>query len=117
MERERDYAGAEEGDAVAMVLAFGNVSHLLHWPAIGQYIPLAPEPLVAQEIEEPLRGNWQPNRCCGAEDDARRLARIIHALAGHDADVLIHIGGGELVPLVHCRSANTRAEVVRHPLR
>lgn len=51
---ERDYAGTEERDAIAMVLAFGNMGHFLHGSTIGQYVPFASESFIMQEIEESL---------------------------------------------------------------
>lgn len=45
-EREYIYAGTEKGDAVAMILAFGNVGHLLHGSTIRQDVPLAPQPFI-----------------------------------------------------------------------
>lgn len=99
-----------------MILAFGDVGHFLHGPAIGEYVPLAPQALVTEEIEEPLRAHRQPDGGGGAEDDPRWLAGIVDALPGHDLDVVVDVLRPELVPLVKGRGAYSGAEVVGHSL-
>ncbi len=49
------YIWTEERDGVAVVLALGDVVHLLHGLAVGQNVPLAPALLVTEVVEHPLR--------------------------------------------------------------
>lgn len=95
------YTGSKERDGVAVVLALGDVGHLLHGATVGEDVPLAAEALVAEEVEEAVGGDGQPDGGGGAEDDPRWLPGIVDALASHDPDVLVDVAGVELVPLVH----------------
>ena len=110
------YTGSKEGDTVSMVLSLGNVSHLLHWSTVGEDVPLTPEPLVTEEVEEPLWRDGKPHRGGGTEDDPRRFTGVIHALPRHHPHVLPHVSCVQLVPLVHCGGTHTSTEVVRHAL-
>lgn len=99
-----------------MVLAFGDVSHFLHRASIGEDVPLAPQMLVAEEVEQPLRRHGKPDGRGSAQHHARWLARVVHALPGHHTDVLVHVLGPEFVPFVNRRGAHPSAKVVRHAL-
>lgn len=111
------YAASKERNAVATVLTLGDAGHLLHGPTVRQYIPLASQPFVAKEIEQPLRRHRQPHRRGSTENNPRWLARVVDALAGHHLDILANTAAGiELVPLVHGGGAHTGAEVVCHAL-
>ena len=87
-----------------MVLSLGDVRHLLHGATVGEYVPLAPQPLVAEEVEQPLRRDGEPHRRGGAQHDPRRLAGVVDALPRHNPNVLVDAVAGvvELVPFVHC---------------
>lgn len=101
-----------------MVLALGDVGHLLHGTTVGEDVPLAAEALVAEEVEEAVGGDGKPDGGGGAEDDPRRLTWVVHALPRHHPHVLVDVPRRvQLVPLVHRRRTHPRAEVVCHPLR
>nr|GMC82762.1 hypothetical protein ACMD2_04153 [Ipomoea batatas] len=100
-----------------MVLALGNMRHFVHRTAIGENIPLAPQAFVAEEVEQSLRGNGQPNGGGGAENNAGGLARVVHALPGHNPHIFVHIPRAKLVPLVDTGSAHPSTEVISHALR
>jgi len=110
------YTGSEEGDTVRMVLSLRDVGHLLHGTTVREDVPLTPEPLVAQEVEESLWGHRQPHRGRRAQDNTRRLAGVVHALPCHHPHVLPHVPRVQLVPLVHRRGTNPSTEIVRHAL-
>nr|GLL25544.1 hypothetical protein ACMD2_04153 [Ipomoea trifida] len=100
-----------------MVLALGNMRHFVHRTAIGENVPLAPEAFVAEEVEQSLRRNGQPNGGGGAENNAGGLPRVVHALPGHNPHIFVHIPRAKLVPLVDTGSAHPSTEVISHPLR
>lgn len=100
-----------------MVLTLSDVGHLLHGTTVGEYVPLTPEPLVTEEIKEPVRGDREPHRRGGAEHDPRWLAGVVDALTCHHPHVFLHIARIQLVPFVHRGGAHPGAEVVGHALR
>lgn len=94
------------------------MSHLPHRSAVRKDVPLATKGFVAEEIEEALRRDREPDGGGGGEDDAWWLAGIVHTLPCHHSHVLANASHvPQTTPLARRRRAHARTEVVRHPLR
>ena len=59
----------------------------------GLILYLASWVFVSQKIKHTFRCHWDPERSGGAQDDTRRPSWIIHALPGHDPNVVGSCGG------------------------
>jgi hypothetical protein len=77
---------------------------------------LAARALVAEEVEDTLGRDREPEGSSSVEDDARWPAWVVDALPGHDTDVL-GATAGQSGPLVRGRGRHATAEAHDHPLR